>query len=107
VKKLLSLAFAAALLALFAVPALARTRGAGVKDDFYTPHSISIAKNSTVRWHWLGSGRHNVVLARGPGAGFRSSIKRHGFFSHKFTRRGTYKIVCTVHSDMRMTVHVT
>jgi plastocyanin len=96
-------------LAAFAVPFVAHgfaaTRYVSVKDDYFTPRAVSISKYTTLRWIWRGRGRHNVVVDRGP-AGFRSSIKRTGGFSHTFTKRGTYRIVCTVHPDMTMTVRV-
>ena len=38
---------------------------------------------------------------------FRSSTKRSGSYSHVFRRRGTYKILCTVHApEMHMTITV-
>jgi len=106
VKRSLTLVLALAAFAVGLVaPSLAATRYVSVKDDFFTPRSVSISKNTTVRWIWRGSGRHNVVVDRGPAA-FRSSIKRSGSFSHTFTKRGTYRIVCTVHPGMTMTVRV-
>jgi plastocyanin len=101
---LLALCLATAAAA-FAVPALATIRTVSVKDDFYGSRSKSVSKNTTVRWVWRGSGRHNVVVDSGP-VHFHSTIKRSGTFSHRFTRRGRYHIICTVHSEMTMTVHV-
>jgi plastocyanin len=95
----------AALGAAVVSPSLAATRSVGVKDDYFSPRSLTISKNTAVRWIWRGSGRHNVVVDRGP-ASFRSSVKRSGNYPHMFTRRGTYRLVCTVHPDMTMTVRV-
>lgn len=88
-----------------AAPALAVTRHVSVRDDFFATRSLSITKNTTVRWLWRDTGRHNVVTASGP-ASFRSRIQRSGGYNHKFTRTGTYQLLCTVHSDMSMVVRV-
>jgi plastocyanin len=106
-KRPLTLGFATtALVAALVVPSVAATRSVSIRDDYYSPRSVSVSKNTTVRWVWRGSGRHNVVVGRGP-ATFRSPLKRTGTYSHKFTRRGTYRIVCTVHEEMTMSVRVT
>src|SRR4051812_34334293 len=105
-KRLILLALALAATAAFlAVPALAATRSVSIRDDFFSPRSLSISKNTTVRWVWRGHSRHNVAVASGPDH-FRSGLHRTGTYRHRFSRRGTYRIVCTVHSGMRMTVRV-
>jgi plastocyanin len=56
---------------------------------------------------WSGHQPHNVVKRRGPGGSFNSGVKTHGkTWTHKFTRGGTYKIICTIHSNMKLTVKV-
>jgi plastocyanin len=104
-----TLALAAALLAggATAVTSLgARTKRVTVKDDFFSPKSISIGQGTKVRWVWKGESRHNVAVADGPVV-FRARTRRSGHFDHTFSKRGTYRIVCTIHApDMRMTVKV-
>jgi len=46
------------------------------------------------------------VRLRGPGGAFTSPVKESGSWTHKFTRGGTYKLVCTIHSGMKLTVKV-
>jgi plastocyanin len=89
------------------VPASAlAARRVAVKDDFFARKSLTIKKGTKVRWRWRGDGLHNVTVARGP-VKFRSSTKDSGSYSHVFRRKGTYKILCTVHApDMRMTIRV-
>ena len=103
-KRTIVSSLAIALLALFAVPALAGTKTILVKDDFYSPKSTTVSSGSTLRFVWRGDSLHNVV-ATGP-VKFRSSLKRTGSYSKRVTRRGTYTIVCTVHSGMKMKVVV-
>jgi plastocyanin len=96
---------AVAVAALAAAPSLAATRGVDVKDDFFKPSSLTIAKGTKVVWTWRGEGRHNVVVAQGPSE-FRSKIKRTGTYGHTFKRKGTWQITCTVHPGMNMKVVV-
>lgn len=93
--------------AVSAVPAaLAATKGVSVKDDKFVSNSVTIRKGSAVRWTWMGRAPHNVTVTKGP-VHFRSGTKTKGHFTHTFRRRGTYRIVCTIHApNMRMTVTV-
>jgi plastocyanin len=78
-------------------------------DNFFAPSSKTIASGTTVRFKWIGAKRHNVKKSRGPGAGFKSRTTRaRGVnFAKRFTRRGTYKLICTIHpEEMRLTLRV-
>ena len=87
-------------------PSLAAERGVAVKDNFFKPSSLTISKGTKVVWTWKGQGQHNVVVAQGP-SDFHSAIKRQGTYSHRFTKTGTWHIICTVHyPDMKMKVVV-
>ena len=92
--------------ALLAVSALAATKTVSVRDDVFSPKSVSVSKGSTVKWSWKGEDPHNVTVTSGPSK-FRSATQTKGSFSRKLTKKGTYKIVCTLHTPgMRMTVKV-
>jgi plastocyanin len=90
-----------------AVPSMgASTRGVSVKDDKFVAKSVTLSKGASVRWVWKGHAPHNVTVVRGPKM-FRAGTRTKGRFTHKFTARGTYKIICTIHApDMKMTVTV-
>lgn len=103
-KRTIASALAVALLAVFAIPALAGTRTVLVRDNNYSPKTLSVSKGSSVRFRWTGKAPHNVV-ASGP-VSFRSSLKREGTYTKRMTRRGTYRILCTIHSEMRMRLTV-
>ena len=107
-KRLIAVLAAVSLVAaLFAVPALARTRSVAVRDNVFSPRSLTIKRNDTIVFRWRGDNPHNVVARPGSPQRFRSSVKRSGTYRKKFTRRGTYRIVCTIHApNMRMTVRV-
>jgi plastocyanin len=85
-------------------------RGSTVKvaDDFYSPDSLSVSSGTKVKFNWTGSHKHNVVKKKGPGGSFSSSITQADGvqFEHKFTKAGTYKIICTVHPEMKMKINV-
>jgi plastocyanin len=90
-----------ALLAAFAVPGagVSATKSTSVRDNSFSPRSLSVRRGDTVRWRWSGRNPHNVV-----GRGFRSPVKRTGTYSRRFSRRGSYRVVCTIHTGMRQTI---
>jgi plastocyanin len=99
------LILAAALIA--AVPAGASsTKQVAVKDNFFSPKSLTIAKGTKVVWTWKGKEKHNISVANGPSF-FRAGTRRTGTFKHTFKKKGKYSIVCTIHApDMHMTIRV-
>jgi plastocyanin len=104
----LPLALVIALLA--AAPAAAATKNVKIGDDYYvrpgSPPTVTVTKGTTVKWNWRGSRQHNVVVQTGP-VRFESALKRSGSYRKTMKRRGTYKIVCSIHQpDMAMTLKV-
>jgi plastocyanin len=108
-RKLLILAAVPALTAAVAIPALAATKSVEVGDDYFVRDSgvptVTVKKNDSVRWRWEGKHPHNVTVTSGP-VKFHSSTKKSGTFTKKVTRKGTYRIICTIHSGMKMTLKV-
>ena len=96
-----------ALVVLSATAALAATKSVGVKKSGtkykFTATTLRIKKGDTVKWSWRGSVPHNVT-----GPGFHSKTATKLTFSRKFTKAGTFKVVCTIHQALgqRMTVVV-
>jgi plastocyanin len=67
---------------------------------------VRIDMGTTVTWRWASRQSHSVLVSSGPER-FSSPIRNHGTFAHRFTRAGTYRIVCSLHAPgMRMTVRV-
>jgi plastocyanin len=96
--------------AVLATQALAGTRTLKVGDDYYvragSPPTVTVKKNTKVTWKWVGRDMHNVAVSKGP-VKFNSSFKKSGTYSRTMRKRGTYKIICTIHQpDMRMTLKV-
>ena len=83
----------------------AASRTVTVDNFAFTPASLSVRAGTTITWKFRDSAKHNVTVRRGP-ARFHSRDIRHGSYSHALTRRGTYKLVCSIHPDMRQTIRV-
>jgi plastocyanin len=104
-------------LALVALPAASAVGGVPVTkkvlvgDDYYGPTKLTVKKNTTVKWTWIAdnTNSHDVKLGTGPTGvkKFHSASAASDYtFSEKLKVAGTYKIVCTLHQDMKMTITV-
>src|SRR6476620_4928649 len=50
-----------------------QTSAVDVSDNTFTPSSIQVAINTTVRWSWVqGASIHNVTISDGTGSGNKS-----------------------------------
>jgi plastocyanin len=84
-----------------AASAYAATSSVGWKVG--TNKTVKIKKGGSVKWVWSDKAPHNVM-----GPGFKSkTIAKKGFsFTHKFNKKGSFKITCIVHPNMKTTVKV-
>jgi plastocyanin len=104
------LAIAAALVA--AAPAAApKPRTVEIADNYYAPAKLTVRKDTKVVWRWPEEAGdvHDVKLAKRPKGvkRFHSEPASAGFsFKRKLARAGTYRIVCTLHEEMTMTITV-
>ena len=97
-------------IAVVLVPAsFAATTEVKLKDNFFKPERVEIAKGDKVRWVWKGSNIHNVAIKK-PGSSevsIRSDFKKDGKYTHKFGKVGTWKVLCETHPrKMQMKVVV-
>jgi plastocyanin len=96
--------------------AIAKPKGKTVKigDNFFLPDAVKIKRGAVVTWKWPGfdeaSGDvHDVKLKSGPKGvkKFHSQPASSDYtYKRKLKKAGKYKIVCTLHEDMRMTIRV-
>lgn len=108
VRKLAVMAVVASIGATAAVvPAHAGTsKTVAVKNNAFSPGTVKIRKGDRVVWKWTQGGvPHNVTPAAG-GAGSKTTSRKGATFAKTFSKRGTFKYVCTIHSSMRITVKV-
>jgi plastocyanin len=93
------------LAALAAAPADAATVRVG--DNWFSPKTLTVVQHSTVTWRFVGKRVHNVSVSSGP-VRFKSPPRSSGKYRRHMMRRGTYRIVCTIHKgSQRMTLKVT
>jgi plastocyanin len=82
-----------------------------IGDNFYAPAKLTVNRGSTITWKWptdVGD-THDVKLEKGPKGAKRfqsDSAATDATFKQKLTKPGVYKIICTFHDDMRMTITV-
>jgi plastocyanin len=94
-------AVVAVVAAVFAVQAFAATT---VSWHVGTNKTVKIKKGGTVKWVWSDGQPHDV---KGPGFTSKTSSKKGFTFSHRFNKKGTFKIICQVHpTSMKTTVKV-
>jgi plastocyanin len=91
----------------------ASTKTVKLGDNYYAPKTLTVAKGTTVKWSWPGFDTagdvHDVKLEAGPKGVklFHSEAAASDYsFKRKLTVSGTYKIICTLHEDMVMTIKV-
>jgi plastocyanin len=84
-----------------------------VGDDYYAPQTVTVSRGTTVTWKWPSFEQagdvHDVKLKSGPKGvkKFQSDSASTDYsFKRKLTVAGTYKIVCTLHEEMTMTIKV-
>jgi plastocyanin len=74
-------------------------------DNFFSPSKVTVAAGTVVTFQWTGSNTHNVTVVKGPQK-FTSPNQSDGTYVRTVTKAGTYKIVCTFHPGMNLTVNV-
>jgi plastocyanin len=96
-----------------AAPAQARTKTVHIGDNYFTPTALKVKKGTTVKWAWPGFDMagdvHDVKLKSGPKhvKKFHSQPASSEYtFKRKLKVPGKYKIICTLHEGMRMTIRV-
>jgi plastocyanin len=92
-----------------ATPAVAATKTVKVGDDWFVKPgngSATVSKGTTVKWTNVGKSPHTVKVKKGPQK-FESNIIAKGkSYSKKVKKKGTYTIICTIHSGQKMTLRV-
>ena len=82
-------------------------------DNYFTPKTLKVKRDTTVTWRWpgfeAGGDVHDIKLVSGPKKvkKFQSEAASTDYtFKRKLKVPGTYKLSCTLHEEMRMTVKV-
>ena len=104
-KKLIALGATGVAAAALAVPAFAATKTITVADDVFKPKSTTVSKGTTVKFRWVGKAPHNVVRSSGPSFS-QIGTRKSGTVSRKLSRKGTYKLACSIHPGMNLSIRV-
>ena len=104
----LKLAAVAGVAAIAAVPPVvaqgAAKKTVTVHNFKFAPAKVSIKKGQSVTWKFVKDpAPHNV---KGSGGIKSKSKMTTGSYTKKFTKKGTFKYVCTFHANMKGTVVV-
>jgi plastocyanin len=100
-------------LLLSAAPAQAAKKTIRIGDNYFAPASVKVKRGTTVTWKWpsfdMAGVVHDVKLKSGP-KGVKRFHSEPASSDYSFKRKlkvvGKYKIICTLHEDMRMTIRV-
>ena len=110
-RRALLISLLAVVAAALAVPALAATKTVGVGDNYFVRSSndatIRIKAGDRIRFRNRGDSPHNATVRRGPTKPRTGTIDPGESKTLRFSRRGTYRVVCTIHPpDQRLKVVV-
>jgi len=82
-------------------------------DNYFAPKTVTVKPGTTVTWRWPtfeeAGDVHDVKLRSGPKGvkKFQSEAAATDYsYKRKLTVAGTYKLVCTLHHEMLMTIKV-
>lgn len=99
-----------------AASAAARPKHKTIKlgDNFFAPDRLTLPLNSTVQWKWpsVAGDVHDVKLTKRPRGvkRFHSDLAASDYKfprrPKKLTKAGKYTIICTIHSEMTMSITV-
>src|SRR5437763_11018345 len=71
-----------------------------VKWKLPTSSTVKIKKGGSVKWVWADTLPHDV---KGPGFSSRVSSSKGHSFTHKFSKKGTFKVICSIHGSSMKT----
>ena len=113
-RRTLALTSGAVAALLGAAPAVAgapQRKTVKVYDNYYLPLNLTVNRGSTITWKWTDEALdvHDVKLKSGP-PGVRKFYSEPASSGYRYRRTlrvpGRYRIVCTLHEEMTMTIKV-
>jgi plastocyanin len=78
-----------------AAPTLAAGRSVAIKDESFSPATITIRAGDTITWTNRGVLVHNVIFAS---FGSKMYMDPGDRFTHRFSSAGTFNYQCTLHA---------
>jgi plastocyanin len=96
-----------------AAPAHGASQTVRIYDNYFLRDVLTVKPGTTVVWRWPGADQpgdvHDVKLKSGPKGAkrFHSEAASTDYtFRRKLKVPGRYRIVCTLHEEMTMTIRV-
>jgi plastocyanin len=96
-----------------AAPAQAATKTVRIYDNYFLKDELTVKRGTIVKWRWPSFDEagdvHDVKLKSGPKGvkKFHSEAAATEFtFKRKLKVAGKYRIVCTLHEEMKMQIRV-
>ena len=83
--------------------ALRATKTIAMKDDFFSPKSVTVAKGTTIKWVNRGDSAHTTTKA----GVWDKTLSSGQSYSRKFKKAGTFKYICKFHDGMVGKIKVT
>jgi plastocyanin len=82
-------------------------------DNYFTPQTLTVKRGTKITWRWPGYDEagdvHDISLMAGP-KGVRKFRSEAASTDYSYTRKlavpGKYRLGCSLHEGMRMTVKV-
>ena len=103
-KTLLSLALVALIAGVFAVQAVgAPSKTIQVDNNFFKPKTVTVKKGTTIKFKFKGF--HNVE-ADGKAAFKNIPNRSSGTVNRKASKKGKFKLLCSIHDGMTMKLTV-
>ena len=99
--KITALVSAALLALVVTTSGAASSKTIKLKDDTISPKSLTVKKGSKATVKWVGKHPHNLV-----GGGVKTATKTSGSTVVKFKKKGSFTLVCQIHSGMKIKVKV-
>ncbi len=81
-------------------------------DNYYLPDKLTVKQGAKIAWEWpddVAIDVHDVKLKSAPKGvkKFQSQPASSGYtYKRTLKKPGTYKIICTLHEEMTMTIKV-
>jgi plastocyanin len=95
-----------------AVAAAPKPKTVQVADNYFQPDALTVKPGTVVKWKWpsdMAIDVHDVKLKSAPKGvkKWQSEPASSGYtYKRTFKKAGTYRIICTLHEEMKMTVKV-
>jgi plastocyanin len=105
-RKLIPVAVVATIgVSLATIPAFAATKTISVRDNSFSPKSTTVKRNTVIRFTWRGSNPHNVISTSARKIK-PIATRTSGSVSRKLTKKGTYRMLCSIHEGMTLKITV-